>query len=217
MFSPEAGFRLTRISKYKKHTFPEINGETQIPLFLSPIPLPRDKSLGGRWEQVAEMPTVGMMMPGGLFLPGWLNVPIYVHLCLFWVRLIALQSPECWANSDRLMGQRETACLSLWLESSLGPLRMRCIGNCSKFSFTYLFQVPVIAFPPLCQVLRGEDKKLCWSWEAREHSHQDLVFGDTGYLQRCIDWRVRSSRRTQVSNKDTYRAKACAWFFNAAF
>ena len=41
----------------------------------------------------------------------------------------------------------------------------------AKFSFTYLFQVPFIAFPPLRQVLGGKDEELCRSGEAREHGN----------------------------------------------
>lgn len=51
---------MTRIFKDRKHIFPEIDRETQIPLFISPISFPQSKSLGGRREQVAGMATVGM-------------------------------------------------------------------------------------------------------------------------------------------------------------
>lgn len=86
-----------------------------------------------------------------LFFPVWLNAPLFVRLSLFWVRVIILQKPGCWTESDKLMDQYKRAHLSFWLERRCVPLECEVQASVlAKFSLTYLFQVPFIAFPPLC-------------------------------------------------------------------
>lgn len=57
------------------------------------------------------------------------------------------------------------------------------IGMFHESFFSYLLQISLTAFPPLCCVFVGQYEELSGSRQPRKYSHQDLLIRNTSHLK----------------------------------
>ena len=88
-------------------------------------------------SKLQEWQLLEWMISGVLFSPVWLNVPGFVHLCLFWVKLIALQSPGARQWVTGWWTNRKGFSLPFGLEMLCVPLEGGA-GECPSQGFFHL-------------------------------------------------------------------------------